>query len=105
MNLYLNLVMILSMTGCASEHYFVHKDGLIDVHLMRNEAQEVYFASSADDFRMHRPLQKEDGRWVVEDLTDKEFRYFYMVDGALYLPTCQYRENDDFGRQNCIHQP
>jgi hypothetical protein len=34
-----------------------------------------------------------------------EFRYFYLVDGRIYHPDCQYREMDDFGSYNCLYKP
>ena len=68
-------------------------------------ANEVMFASSVDNFRVHETKQESRGVWVVKELTDKEFRYFYMVDGKMFVPNCRYREKDDFGAVNCIYQP
>jgi hypothetical protein len=33
------------------------------------------------------------------------FRYYYVLDGEMYLPPCQMIENDDFGSANCIFDP
>jgi hypothetical protein len=41
----------------------------------------------------------------MNNLTNQEFSYFYVVDGTLYLPSCNYMEYDDFGNKNCIYQP
>ena len=68
-------------------------------------ANEVMFASSVDNFRVHKAKPKSRGVWVVKELADKEFRYFYMVDGKMFVPNCRYREKDDFGAVNCIYQP
>lgn len=68
-------------------------------------ANEVMFASSVDNFRVHKAKQESRGIWVVKELADKEFRYFYMVDGKMFVPNCRYREKDDFGAVNCIYQP
>jgi hypothetical protein len=36
---------------------------------------------------------------------DVEFRYFYIVDGVVYVPLCTSEEYDDFGSEICIYVP
>lgn len=107
MNLYLNLslLLVLSLTGCSSTHYTMSRDGMVDMYLKHDRAKEVVFASSVDNFRTHRLRKRNDDLWVMEGLADREFRYFYLVNGSVYLPDCYSRETDDFGSWNCIYQP
>lgn len=98
-------VLVVLLAGCTPHHFIVKQPSGLTVSLTLPEAREVLFASSVDSFRLH-PLQKEDDEiWVVSNLADEEFRYFYLVDGQLYIPECELTENDDFGTANCIYQP
>ena len=64
----------------------------------------MLLASSHDHF-VPREARKENKRWVVSLPADSRFRYFYLVDGEIYLPPCRMKENDDFGSENCIFDP
>ena len=75
------------------------------MYLNAPDAEEVLFASSADNFRVHKAGRTSEGLWITGDLVDREFRYFYIVDGKTYTPECRYREQDDYGAVNCIYQP
>jgi hypothetical protein len=41
--------------------------------------------------------------WEVSVPAEKEFAYFYVVDGVITLPDCSFTENDDFGAKNCLY--
>jgi hypothetical protein len=34
---------------------------------------------------------------------DRDFSYFYLVDGKVLQPDCRMHEQDDFGGTNCVH--
>ena len=94
---------ILLITGCASHTYEVKGDTL-DLYLNHPDAKEVTFACSLDDFEPH-DARKIDGRWVVSVPSQHTFRYYYVLDGEMFLPPCKLKENDDFGSKNCIFTP
>ena len=66
--------------------------------------QEVILSCSLDDFEPHE-ARRVDGRWVVSLPSGSPFRYYYVLDGEMFLPPCQMKENDDFGSANCIFDP
>lgn len=94
---------VLLMTGCAT-HYYEVKGDTLDLYLNHPDAKEVAFAYSLDDFEPH-DARKVDGRWVVSVPSQNPFRYYYVLDGKLFLPPCKLKENDDFGSKNCIFTP
>lgn len=95
-------VMILA-PGCATHYYRVKEDTLA-LYLNKPDAERVIFACSLDDFKPHE-ASNLDGRWVVTVEYKYQFRYFYMIDGELFLPTCRLKESDDLGSENCIFDP
>ncbi len=94
----------LLITGCAGRFYRV-EDDKVTFHLDLPAARQVDFAYSLDGFRLHGVEQKQDGTWEISVPADIEFKYFFMVDGAVHLPGCEIREADDFGYENCIFEP
>jgi hypothetical protein len=93
------------LAGCAQQHFVERQLSGVTLYLEAPDATEVLFASSADSFRLHPATKGHGGLWMTDTLADREFRYFYIVDGGAYVPDCQYRESDDFGATNCIYQP
>jgi len=107
MTRFLSCLLLLCAAGCAAtpSHSVSSDHGRITVSLFAPGAGSVEFLSSQDCYRPH-PLRRNDrGVWTMNGLADTEFRYFYIVDGIVHLPDCRYREADDFGQVNCIHQP
>lgn len=75
---------------------------MVQFYLKIPDAKIVYFASSLDDFKL-RQMQKIDKHtWAVVVPAGFEFKYFYVVDGDVYLPGCKLKAKDDFGSENCI---
>ena len=93
------------LAGCAAAHYQERKPGRVTLYLTAPGAEKVEFASSLDAFDPHRASRLEGFRWAVTVATNTEFRYFYIVDGAVYLPECEFYEKDDFGSRNCVFVP
>ena len=95
----------LCLAGCAAAHYQAREPGRVTFYLTAPGAEKVEFASSLDAFNPHRASRLEGFRWAVTVATNTEFRYFYIVDGAVYLPECEFYEKDDFGSRNCVFVP
>jgi len=98
------LASILILSGC-STHYYRVKDDVVYIHLKMPEAKTVYFASSLDGYRLHRIEKANDKSWIHKVSSSAEFKYFYVVDGKVFLPQCMLSEADDFGSNNCIYEP
>jgi len=91
-------------TGCA-HHYYRVTGGAVELYLKRPDAIAVAFASSLDGYQLHRAEKHDTSTWKVTVSAYREFTYFYIVDGALFLPSCKLKEKDDFGATNCIYIP
>ena len=95
---------IIILSGCASHYYEVNNDNVY-IYLNEPNAKEVYLLSSLDQFKRHEALKNKKGVWEVMLPSGMEFRYFFIVDGNVYIPTCDQKENDDFGSVNCVFVP
>jgi hypothetical protein len=91
--------------GCAIRHYCTVEEDAVRMCLRKPDAKAVYFASSLDGFKPVMAKQNSDETWEVTVPKDVEFRYFYIVDGDVYVPLCAFKEHDDFGSENCIYVP
>jgi hypothetical protein len=92
------------VAGCAG-HFYREEADRVHLYLRDGRAGEVQFASSLDGFGLHRINKVDAKTWVMTVPKSGEFRYFYLVDGRIYFPDCQYREMDDFGSYNCLYKP
>ncbi len=102
---FLSSILLIFLAGCTPPHFIARKSGGVSVYLDAPQASKVIFVSSADGFREHSASRDSKGLWSIENLADREFHYFFIVDGRIYVPDCRYKENDDFGARNCIYQP
>ena len=100
----LGIAAIMVLAGCAKHYYSVDKDS-VDIYLEVTEAERVYFLSSLDGYKPHKAEQIDHKTWQVNVQSNMAFKYFYTVDGEVYVPPCTLKENDDFGAQNCIYIP
>ena len=91
------------MAGCA-DHYHTRKGETLILYLDRPDAQQVSLACSLDDFAAHKAIPRE-GKWMVVLPGTLSFRYYYIVDGEIFLPPCPMAEKDDLGSENCIFDP
>ena len=87
--------------GCADHYYKRQEDG-VRIYLKLPEAQQVFFLSSLDRYEQLEAKKIDTKTWEILVYPGSEFKYFYIVDGELFLPTCPLRETDDFGSENCI---
>jgi uncharacterized lipoprotein YajG len=93
------------LTGCAATQYYQSQSDRVTFYLKAPEARGVAFASSLDAFNPRLASKISASRWAVTVAAKSEFRYFYIVDGAVYVPECKFYEKDDFGSRNCIYVP
>jgi hypothetical protein len=100
----LSILVFSVFTGCA-HHYYRVKGGAVELYLKRPDAITVAFASSLDGYQLHQAEKRDSSTWKVTVPAYREFSYFYVVDGALLLPSCKFKEKDDFGAINCIYVP
>jgi hypothetical protein len=98
------IVILLVFTGCAS-HYYRVRGGTIQIYLKRPDAKAVYFSSSLDGYERHKTKKIDAETWEVTLPANAEFKYFYVVDGVVYVPSCRLKESDGFGSENCIYVP
>ncbi|MBB5347291.1 hypothetical protein JWG42_14895 [Desulfoprunum benzoelyticum] len=94
---------LLLLAGCSTHSHGLH-NGVVTLYLDVPAGRQVSLACSRDGFVPH-PARREHGRWAVSLPADGPFRYFYLVDGAVYVPPCRLREKDDFGADNCVFDP
>ena len=98
-------VAALGLEGCAATHYYERQSDRVTFYLRAPGAQQVAFAYSLDEYNPHPAGKAGDSRWKVSVTAGSEFRYFYIVDGAVYVPDCKFYEKDDFGSRNCVYVP
>ena len=91
------------LCGCASHYYRIDANSMRMV-LRRPTAEKVMLYSSLDGFSPCVAAQNG-GSWVNFLPADREFRYFYKVDGHVFIPDCRLKEKDDFGLENCVYLP
>ena len=99
------VIIFLAFASCGGGHYYSVEQGTVSLYLNRSEASLVYFATSLDGYELHEATRIDDDTWEAQVPSDNEFKYFYIVDGVVYVPACRMREKDDFGSENCIYVP
>lgn len=102
--LILPLLIALVLAACSS-HYLRVENGQAYLFLKVRHAQSVMFASSLEHFQW-RSAERIDGQtWRISIPVNISQTYIYLVDGQLFLPDCRFREQDDFGSENCLYIP
>ena len=92
----------LASLSCSQKHYATIKGDTITLYYENSEAKAVSFAYSLDHFRYHPARIGKSGTWEVSVLASDEFSYFYVVDGRIAVPECDFLIHDDFGSHNCL---
>lgn len=95
---------IVFLAGCSCHYYTVNND-TVHMYLKNQDAEIVYFAFSVDGYEKHEAKRVGRKTWEVTVPANVEFRYFYIINGTVYVPSCQYMEKDDFGSKNCLFVP
>jgi hypothetical protein len=96
---------LMVMSGCVNNYYYQIKDDKLHIFFHEPKAGKVFFLSSLDQFALHETVKNENGLWEISVPSGRSFEYFFIVDGALTIPTCDQKEKDDFGYENCIYMP
>jgi hypothetical protein len=94
---------IILMSGCSPHYYHTNENG-VTLYLRKAETTSVFLYTSLDGFRPDRAEHKGE-LWINRVPSNRDFVYFYRVDGKLYTPDCLFKEKDDFGFENCIYEP
>lgn len=97
-------VILFFSAGCVVQQYRIINNEL-HIFLKNKEAQQVYFLHSLDEYAPHEAIRDESGLWISILPSDVEFKYFYIIDGKVFIPDCRIREKDDFGSENCVYIP
>jgi hypothetical protein len=97
------LFFILFALGCAKQHSVQANGNSLTLYLNDAKAKEISFASSADNFRYHPATKGPRNVWHVTIPLQKEFAYFYIVDGVVTVPDCPNTILDDFGSKDCLY--
>ena len=97
-------VFLLIASGCTVHQYKIVNQKL-HIYLKDKKAEKVYLLTSLDGFEPHEVRVADSGTWEAILPSDIEFRYFYLIDGKVFLPDCVMKEKDDFGSDNCIYIP
>jgi hypothetical protein len=98
------MLLALLVSACAGKHYSKLNGDEVAFFYKNPEAQEVFFASSQDNYKLLAARETKKHLWEVSMPAGKEFAYFYVVDGVITLPDCPFTENDDFGSRNCLYK-
>ena len=98
------MLLALLVSSCSGKHYSKLNGNEVAFFYKDSGAQEVFFASSRDNYKLLPARETKKHLWEVSMPAEKEFAYFYVVDGVITLPDCSFTENDDFGSQNCLYK-
>ena len=96
-------LLIIILSGCTPKHFVERNTDSLMFSLQRPEARRVQFAASFDHYTLHDARQNSSGLWQVTVPVNAELKYFYIVDGLIYIPECRFKEKDDFGAENCLY--
>ena len=99
------LAALIILSGCVKNYFYQVKGDELHIFFHEPQAGKVLFLSSLDQFELHETVKNEKGRWEICVPSGKAFEYFIIVDGNLKIPTCDQRQMDDFGSENCVYIP
>jgi hypothetical protein len=99
----ITFILVIGLTGC-STHFLRIEDDMLHVYLKKPKAKIVLFAFSTDGYEHHTAVKKDRKTWEIVVSPNAEFRYFYIIDGSVFLPSCKLTERDDFGSEICIFE-
>ena len=97
------ILFVLILSGCVPNHFVERNTDSLMFYLQKPEAKRVQFAASFDHYILHDARENSSGLWQVKVPVNAELKYFYIVDGLVYIPECRFKEKDDFGAENCLY--
>jgi hypothetical protein len=98
-----SLLVFWLLYGCSTHYYRTDEKG-VTMHLRGPKTASVYLYTSIDGY-LPNAAAHVGGSWINRIPSNREFIYFYKVDGKLMIPDCRFKEKDDFGSENCIYMP
>ena len=95
------------LSGCSTVSYSVKRyDHTIAFYARIPNAKTVYFVSNLTNFKKVKAKKESGNLWKATlPYNGGIVRYFYIVDGKVYLPPCKSYEKDDFGGKDCVYLP
>ena len=102
------LSVALWISACAHPPHQVEvRHNQIRFHLAAPGARSVVLVVISDKVEKHFSELQWGGVWETRVLVDTsrplmDIKYFYLVDGSFFLPSCAMRDTDDFGAENCV---
>jgi hypothetical protein len=102
------LTILVCFSGCThAAHTVIAVGGRIDFHLSAPGAGSVTLVVIGQTVEHLPAHQSKNGDWEAEVLFNSkqplhDLRYFYLVNGKVYLPPCRMKDTDDFGAENCV---
>lgn len=96
-------LLVLFTGGCAQHSITAADENTVDLRLFSPLAKKVYLHSSENHFLPQRAHRESIVYWSVTVHFQEQFSYFFTVDDTVVIPACAYREQDDYGRFNCIY--
>ena len=98
-------LIFLFLSGCVNNYYYQVKGDELHIFFHEPKAGKVLFLSSLDQFELHETIKNEKGIWEICVPAGTAFEYFIIVDGTFKIPTCNQKQKDDFGSENCVYTP
>ena len=95
---------IFFLAACSVHRYAVEHHE-VTLYLRVENARDVKFACSLDQFRLKKAVRVDTDTWKIRVPGKHAFTYFFLVNGDYYIPDCRLKERDDFGSENCIYVP
>jgi len=99
----LTTLLIIILSGCVPKHFVKKETDSLTFYLQKPGANRIQFAASSDHYILHETQQNSSGLWHIKVPKNAELKYFYIVDGLIYVPDCRFKEKDDFGTENCLY--
>jgi hypothetical protein len=105
------LPFVLLILACAhAPHQVIASRDQIRFRLSAPEARSVVLVLISEKIKKHASELIAGGMWEVRVPLDTskppmDIKYFYLVDGDFFLPSCSMRDIDDFGAENCVLSP
>jgi len=98
------VIILFLMTIACSKHYVRQSEDSLSFYYNGKDVEKVLFYSDINNYA-GRNFEKNDGNWIYTlnkpaDLG--EIKFFYKVDGKVYLPECRMKIKDDFGGELCV---
>ncbi len=97
------IILFLAVMAC-SKHYVKQSEDSLYFYYNGKDAEKVLFYSDINNYA-GRSFKKSEGYWIYilnKPVEAEEIKFFYKVDGKVYLPECRMKINDDFGGKLCV---